>query len=91
MKTLAVFDDENCDPSWKKIERRAARAVIVRNGVVALDACEAELKFALKWVDVQAAYDTNTWFCDRYETKFVLREARVLGLLLGISKLPGKR
>lgn len=172
MKTLAVFDDKNYDSRWRSIKRCAARAVIVRNGNIALvksrkegfykfpgggamngethiqtlcretmeetgltinvasvremgmlhevrksvfdedaifdqksyyyfadvedvpgagslDDYEAELGFALEWINIRSAYETNMWLSSRYETKFILREAFVLGLLLGIPASPG--
>lgn len=36
MKTIRIFDDNNYDMSWKRINREAVRAVIIKSGKVAL-------------------------------------------------------
>ena len=36
MKTLHLFDDHNYELTWKRINREAVRAVIVRDGFIAL-------------------------------------------------------
>ncbi len=171
MKILTVFDDKNYNSQWEKIERCAVRAVIVKNGKIALvksrkqgyykfpgggieksetqiqalcretleeaglkikidsvrelgmiheirksvfeenvifdqtsyyyfadaddspgsvslDGYEAESGYRLEWADIKTAYDTDMELGDQYESKFILREAFVLGLLLGIPESP---
>jgi len=171
MEVLAVFDDGNFDPEWKRIERSAVRAVIVRDGKVALvksgkegyfkfpgggiergethvqtlcretmeeaglkiragsvreigmireirksisgeneifdqtsyyyfadvedspgsvslDGYEAELGFVPEWVDIKEAYETDAELGRHYRSKFILREAFVLGMLLDVPRLP---
>jgi len=168
MKVLAVFDERNYELQWKRLQRSAARAVIVQNGTIALvrsikegyykfpgggieqgethlqalaretleetglnirmdsvgeigiirevrksvfedavifdqtsyyysasvddtlspvslDAYEAESGYTLEWTDIRTAYETNTFLGGKYKTKFILREAFVLGALLWIS------
>ncbi len=173
MKVLAVFDDRNYDSQWTRTERSAMRAVIVKNGKIALvknrregyykfpgggtengetriqtlcretfeeaglkikpgsvreigmiheirrsvfeeneifdqksyyyyadvegppdsvcpDGYEAEPGTMLEWVDIKTAYETNVELGNRYETKFILREAFILGTLLGVPQSSGQ-
>ncbi|MEA4919525.1 MAG: NUDIX domain-containing protein [Clostridiaceae bacterium] len=36
MRIIQTWDDRNYDPAWKRFVRRASRAVIIRNGKVAM-------------------------------------------------------
>lgn len=49
---------------------------------VSLDEYEADLGFTLEWIDIRTAYETDVALGNRQNTKFILREAFVLGMLL---------
>ena len=36
MQTLYVFDDKNYNPEWEKFSREAVRAVIIKDGLIAM-------------------------------------------------------
>lgn len=55
---------------------------------VSLDEYEAELGYLLEWTDIQSAYETDMELGGNYDSKFILREAFVLGVLLGCVSRP---
>ena len=51
-------------------------------GVQKLENYEIELGYKLEWVDIKNAYQINSEIGKKYETKFILREAHILKLLM---------
>ena len=59
--------------------------VQVENEVVMqkLEAYEVELGYVLEWTSLEAAYNKNMELAHNYKSKFILREAEILKLVIG--------